>query len=43
MLQTPWQLATGDDFRWAGRAAGDATFFAHQAQQQVFRAYLILL
>ena len=27
MLQTPWQLATSDDFRWAGRTAGDATFF----------------
>ena len=25
MLQTPWQLATSDDFRWAGRKAGDAT------------------
>lgn len=24
MLQTPWQLATSDDFRWAGRKAGDA-------------------
>ena len=27
MLQTPWQLATSDDFRWAGRKAGDATIF----------------
>ena len=27
MLQTPWRLATADDFRWAGRTAGDATFF----------------
>ena len=27
MLQTPWQLATSDDFRWAGRTAGDATVF----------------
>lgn len=25
MLQTPWQLATSDDFRWAGRKAGDAS------------------
>lgn len=24
MLQIPWQLATSDDFRWAGRSAGDA-------------------
>lgn len=24
-LLTPWQLATGDDFRWAGRAAGEAS------------------
>ena len=27
MLLTPWRLATGDDFRWAGRKAGDATIF----------------
>ena len=25
MLKTPWQLATSDDFRWAGRKAGDAS------------------
>ena len=25
MLQTPWQLATSDDFRWAGRKAGEAS------------------
>ncbi len=25
MLKTPWQLATSDDFRWAGRNAGDAS------------------
>ena len=27
MLQIPWQLATSDDFRWAGHKAGDATIF----------------
>ncbi len=38
MLQTPWQLATSDDFRWAGRNAGDATFldrFMHRYLEHV--------
>ena len=38
MLQTPWQLATGDDFRWAGRQAGDATIldrFMHRYIEHV--------
>lgn len=26
MLRTPWRLASGDDFRWAGPGAGDAAF-----------------
>ena len=38
MLQTPWQLATSDDFRWAGRKAGDATLierFMHRYIEHV--------
>ena len=38
MLQTPWQLATSDDFRWAGRAAGDSTLidrFMHRYLEHV--------
>ncbi len=38
MLQTPWRLATSDDFRWAGRAAGDASFldrFMHRYLEKV--------
>ena len=38
MLQTPWQLATSDDFRWAGRTAGEATFvdrFMHRYVEHV--------
>ena len=38
MLQIPWQFATGDDFRWAGRKAGDATFldrFMHSYVENV--------
>ena len=38
MLQTPWQLATSDDFRWAGRKAGDASLierFMHRYIEHV--------
>ena len=38
MLQTPWQLATSDDFRWAGRKAGDSTLidrFMHRYIEHV--------
>ena len=38
MLQTPWQLATSDDFRWAGQKAGDATIldrFMHRYIEHV--------
>lgn len=38
MLQTPWQLATSDDFRWAGREAGDANLtdrFMHRYVEHV--------
>ena len=38
MLQTPWQLATSDDFRWAGRKAGDSTVldrFMHRYLEHV--------
>lgn len=35
MLQVPWQLATGDDFRWAGGAAGKSTL-----RDRLMHAYL---
>ena len=38
MLQTPWQLATSDDFRWAGRKAGNASIadrFMHRYIEHV--------
>ena len=38
MLKTPWQLATSDDFRWAGGNAGDASLverFMHRYIEHV--------
>ncbi len=41
-LLTPWQLATGDDFRWAGRTAGEATLgdrLMHRYLARVFALF----